>query len=237
MGKMLTTSLSQSEWLERGARAILSVSFGLTLLFAMGIHAAYAADDDEETFEEKILHGLIDPFMKSKPDIDYRERSPLVVPPTRDLPPPESSASVINNPAWPVDADIKRAKENARIRREARRRNPDDDARVLRPDQMVRGPVKPGAGNGPSAPQDVAGSDGRVMSPNELGYKGGLFSGLFSGGSTKQETAVFAGEPARGNLTDPPAGYRTPSPNQPYGLGTEKYQPKAYDFSDKPVGN
>jgi len=38
----------------------------------------------------------------------------------------------------------------------------------------------------------------------------------------KEEYATFTGEPARENLTDPPTGYRTPSPDQPYGIGPEK---------------
>ncbi len=46
--------------------------------------------------------------------------------------------------------------------------------------------------------------------------QGNLFSNIFGGG--KSETANFTGEPARSALTDPPPGYQTPSPNQPYGL-------------------
>jgi hypothetical protein len=38
--------------------------------------------------------------------IDYRERAPLVVPPSRNLPPPQSEASVTANPAWPKDPDV-----------------------------------------------------------------------------------------------------------------------------------
>jgi hypothetical protein len=45
-------------------------------------------------------------------------------------------------------------------------------------------------------------------------------------------------------LTDPPAGYRVPSPDQPYGIGPEKKpgktQPSASDFglaSATPPGN
>jgi len=38
-------------------------------------------------------------------------------------------------------------------------------------------------------------------------------------GGKKEETAKFTGEPPRSSLTDPPPGYQTPSPDQPYGLG------------------
>ena len=56
------------------------------------------------------------------------------------------------------------------------------------------------------------------MRPSELGSKN-FFSGIFSSFSDKEETGTFTGEPVRENLTAPPAGYQTPSPAQPYGLG------------------
>ena len=40
----------------------------------------------------------------------------------------------------------------------------------------------------------------------------------------------FTGEPPRTALTEPPAGYQTPSPDQPYGLGKEASKPKATDY-------
>ena len=36
----------------------------------------------------------------------------------------------------------------------------------------------------------------------------------------------------RGDLTDPPAGYRTPSPEQPYGIGPDKKQAKVKKAGD-----
>ena len=63
------------------------------------------------------------------------------------------------------------------------------------------------------------------MSPKELGSNG-IFSPIFS---TKEEYATFTGEPVRSSLTEPPPGYRTPSPNQPYGLGKQKWTPTKTD--------
>jgi hypothetical protein len=53
----------------------------------------------------------------------------------------------------------------------------------------------------------------------------------------KEEYANFAGEPVRQNLTDPPAGYRIPSPDQPYGISPEKksYKPTGQDMMKTPV--
>ena len=44
-------------------------------------------------------------------------------------------------------------------------------------------------------------------------------------GSKDDEVAKFTSEPPRASLTEPPPGYQTPSPDQPYGLGkaTTKY--------------
>ena len=66
------------------------------------------------------------------------------------------------------------------------------------------------------------------MTPNELGYKGGLFSSFF-GKSDDAEDAKFTGERPRASLTDPPAGYQVPSPDQPYGPG-KAAGPKAEDY-------
>ena len=46
-----------------------------------------------------------------------------------------------------------------------------------------------------------------------------------------QEQVTFTGEPPRTSLLEPPPGYRTPSPSQPYGIGIAK--PKAADLSDR----
>jgi hypothetical protein len=59
-----------------------------------------------------------------------------------------------------------------------------------------------------------------------------------SGWFDKTEYANFAGEPVRQDLTDPPVGYRVPSPEQPYGISTEKkaFKPSAQDFGYGQIG-
>ena len=78
--------------------------------------AARAGDDDvqNESTTDKIMHtfGLKGPDDKDY-EINYGERSPLVVPPNRNLPPPVSTNSP-PAPNWPVDPEITaRAKSNA----------------------------------------------------------------------------------------------------------------------------
>jgi hypothetical protein len=91
----------------------------------------------------------------------------------------------------------------------------------LRPDQLTpgaRGQKRQQArttDNGYDAP---ASGFGNQLLPSQLGTpKNGVFSAMFD--NKKEETAKFTGEPPRVSLTEPPPGYQTPSPEQPYGLG------------------
>lgn len=213
-------------------RKVLAAALGAVLL--LGVPLAHAADDDDEdlTFEQKLMRQLFGGFLSPGADIDYRERSPLVVPPTRDLPPPAQGTAATATPAWPVDADVKRRKEESKQRKQARRIQSDnEEGRALRPDELNVG-RKAGAGR-------VTGSQPKPeddrMTPNQLGYKGGMWSNMF--GYKKEEPVPFAGEPPRTSLIEPPVGYRTPSSKQPYGIiGEEKYTPKAVKPEDIPIG-
>ncbi len=217
---------------KRGMRAALAVAFGAALLLAGGMHFAKAADDekDEETFEQKILKD----FMRGigaevgDPKIDYHERSPLVVPPTRNLPPPENAKALAGNPAWPQDHDRKAAKKRQAKANPWANNDPD---RVLRPDELERG-RKAGAGK-VTAPGTNEYDIGRALNPSELDYKGGLWGSLFN--SKKEESEPFVGEPPRTSLTAPPSGYQTPSPKYPYGISPDKKTPLP-SVTDRAVG-
>jgi hypothetical protein len=90
-----------------------AVALGIGLL--MSANVARAGDDDSDsdmTFEEKIIDGIMRGIGGTNMEnrgIDYRERSPLVVPPKLDLPPPASTQAK-NAPNWPKDPDEKRRK-------------------------------------------------------------------------------------------------------------------------------
>ena len=70
-------------------------------------------------------------------------------------------------------------------------------------------------------------SDGEAsnLAPSQLGYFGGLFSWPGFGFGEKEEYGTFKKEPPRRSLTDPPIGYRTPSPAQPYGIAKSTPRP------------
>ncbi len=188
---------------------------------------ARAADDAplDTRIMRSIMEGL--GLKKDGEGINYQERAPLVLPNGRTLPPPEKSDAAANNPAWPKDPDVARRK--AEIENERKSYTAEDverEANPLRPDQLTPG----------GKPHNVAGQNpvtnsatiGDKLSPSELGYKGGLFGNMF--GKKDQDVANFTGEPPRASLTEPPPGYQTPSPSQPYGLGKEMTAPKAFDY-------
>lgn len=195
----------------------------LALSALLGAVPAVAGEDDEVSFDQKIMRSIMDGLglkRDGEAGINYQERAPLVIPPSRDLPPPENSDAVIaNNPAWPKDPDIERRKLEAA---QERNRNISDEREreqnPLSPAQMTPGgrPKKRQArtDDGYQAP---ASGFGNQVPPSELGWKGSLFGAMF--GDKKEETAKFTGEPPRSTLTDPPTGYQTPSPDQPYGVG------------------
>jgi hypothetical protein len=153
--------------------------------------------------------------------IDYRERSPLVVPPRIDLPPPDASAKV-QSPNWPKDPDV--AARKAAAAASGSKYAPGEDARMsarpLTPAEMAPKRVrKTSTANDVGTPGEP--NKNIVLSPKQLGYEGGLFKSMF-GGSNKGESAEFKGEPSRGELTQPPTGYQTPSPNYAYGTGPKE---------------
>jgi hypothetical protein len=179
------------------------------LLVCANSGVARAGDDDNDSFLSKFERtlGLKNPNAMEY-GINYSERSPLVVPPTRDLPRPEAARA----PAvadWPKDADI-RKREEAKADDKVRP-HPDyviESSRPLRPDELnnVHGT--------PISSPSSSSNDQQVDPPKKSIFSFNWFK--------KEEYATFTGEPARGSLTDPPPGYLTPSPDQPYGVGEEQ---------------
>jgi hypothetical protein len=219
---------NKSGALSRGLRLAM-VALGVGLMMASGV--ARAQDDDEndgKTFEEKIIEGIMAGVGGTNMEnrgIDYRERSPLVVPPKLDLPPPESVKGEIKDPNWPKDPDEARRKA-AIAARKKENKDPREASRLLTPSELNVGrtaaPIR--TNNDPEQPGNS--SNNPMLSPSQLGYNGG-FSGLFGG--NKAETAPFKGEPTRESLTQPPSGYQTPSPNFAYGTGPKESLNKEYN--------
>ena len=170
--------------------------------------------------------------------INYQERAPLVIPPGHDLlPEPERSVTPQRQSGLA---------EGSRTWSAASAKRPRSTASATRPTNASASKIlcvriswrRALAANrrrqpGPTTaikrlhPASAAG-----CRPSELGYTGGLFGAMF--GKKKEEQAKFTGEPPRTSLTEPPSGYQTPSPDQPYGLAKGVAPKKAYNDYYRP---
>jgi hypothetical protein len=220
---------NSSRALSRGLRLAI-VALGVGLVMTAGAARAQEDDEDDKTFEEKVIEGIMAGIGGTNMEnrgIEYRERSPLVVPPKLDLPPPASVSGEVKDPNWPKDPDEARRKA-AIAARKKENKDPREASRILTPSELnKRGPKASSTADSDSVAQP-GGNPGAnaVLSPSQLGYSGG-FSGLFGG--NKAEVAPFKGEPTRESLTQPPSGYQTPSPNFAYGTGPKESLNKEYN--------
>jgi hypothetical protein len=218
-------------------RALRLAAVVLGIGLVMASNAARAEDDeDDSTFEEKIIKQIMTGIGGTNMEntgIEYRERSPLVIPPRTDLPPPAAAAAEAPVPNWPKDPEVKRRKE-AKAARKKDNKDPVEAARILSPSELAVGKT---AAAKRSAETNQPGDPGAnaILSPSQLGYDGGVL-GFFKGNKT--ETAPFKGEPTRDTLTMPPSGYQTPSPGYAYGTGpkeslvNKEYNPSQGKYGD-----
>ena len=181
----------------------MTVPIGIAMLLMAGVHLLYFAGG-----ATTVLVG-----------------APLVLPSSRNLPPPEKTSA--KAAGWPDDPDVKEARRVQLERKKLHSHVEGVDDRPLRPSEMSNAPP-PGRDDG--KPRKSAEESAAPSSLKELGTKS-IFS-LSSWNSlwgSNEEYSTFAGEPTRESLVDPPPGYRTPSPNQPYGVGKEKWTPPPTD--------
>ena len=210
---------------------VISLSLGL----AMSAGPARAGDDDR-TFTEKVTDGFYGMIRGTNMDnrgIDYRERSPLVVPPTLDLPPPASASADVPIANWPKDPDERQRKAVIA----AKKKNAPPPARVqvtaaggqVQPINIAP-PVEPqqAAVPGTTRPAYASDRNGTALVDPVYDKPGDLFTGggadlandiglgnLF--GTTKVAPVEPGTEPARQALTQPPVGYQTPAAGYAYG--------------------
>lgn len=204
----------------RHNRTGVCLALPLAIVFIAAI--ANPASAQEPTAMQKFLDaiGVIE---IPKDPIVYRERAPLVVPPSPGLIPPRSAEDISKyNPDWPVDHDNRRAKSGDA---DAHLKTEDSfySGLPLSPAELNRGRISRAAASRQRVP-DVPGPenhDTNRLTPSQLGFKGW--------NAKKDEKVVFTGEPERRYLTEPPPGLRTPSFDAPYGIVTERPEPKRRD--------
>jgi hypothetical protein len=207
-----------------------AVALGVGLLLASGAARAEDPEDEDKTFEEKIIEGIMKGIGGTNMDntgIDYRERSPLVVPPKLDLPPPAAAAAEVKAPNWPKDPDEARRKAAVAARKKANK-DPMEASRILTPSELDAAKTAKGTSGGTRDSNSDAPGGGynSILSPSQLGFDG-RFSNLFGG--NKAEVKEFKTEPPRESLTQPPPGYQTPSSGFAYGTGPKESLNKEYN--------
>jgi type IV secretory pathway VirB10-like protein len=197
-----TGLLVQNPITQNLSTALRLAAIALSIGLVMTVSAARAGSDDEDSrsFSEKFVDSIKSGFSTTNMDskgIDYRERSPLVVPPQLDLPPPAAAASQATAPNWPKDPDEKRRKAALA----ARKKSVTNSTHELTPAEAEAARASVAASEQPQPQQS--------FTEKMNNYLGG----------TKPEVGQFKGEPTRETLTQPPPGYQIPSPNYAYGVG------------------
>jgi hypothetical protein len=213
-------------------RATFAALLGVTVIAGFSVNAARAEDDtdgEEPTLADTaairyLLKGLGWRRGDDEKSINYRERSPLVLPNGKDLPAPEKTTPLSKTAGWPDDPDVKRAKKKRDEERKRKSYTEGVDDRPLMPNELS----KAGSGKGDNKGDNptILGSKNEEESarPSTIQELGAPAKGIFSKvWGNKEEQATFTGEPRRESLIEPPAGYRTPSPSQPYGIGKDTW--------------
>src|SRR3954453_7981281 len=128
-----------SGWMMRNrsqatVRALRLAALVLGIGLVVTSSAARAEDDeDDSTFEEKVIKQIMTGLGGTNMEnagIEYRERSPLVVPPKIELPPPASAAIEAPVPNWPKDPDVQKRKAAVAARKKDNK-DPREASRIL----------------------------------------------------------------------------------------------------------
>src|SRR5438105_5284286 len=130
------------------AMRLAVVALGVGLVLMAGAARAEDDEEDDKTFEEKIIEGLMAGIGGTNMEnrgIEYRERSPLVVPPKLDLPPPAGTTAEAKAPNWPKDPDEQRRKAAIAARKKANK-DPMEASRILTPSELAQAKGKKSSG-------------------------------------------------------------------------------------------
>lgn len=192
---------------------------GAGLALALGLGACGAgngvATASGGTFEESFLvqtlsgTGIVE---SRREPIDYRPRSPLVLPQNYELRQPEQATAAAN---WPNDPDRQRSSREAELAgltpEDYRRRTSsgEEGARLLSDEEMRAGTRRAGSfSNRHGVPGEMIDSQNVRLMPDQLRVRRD---------TDADRMRTQGAEPARQYLTDPPAGFRTPVAQTPEG--------------------
>lgn len=122
--------MSTAPWTKHLRPAPWVMALGLAALLTCA-GSAWAADEEDPPFIEGVFSAL---GIKPQSSIDYRERSPLVVPPTRDMPPPVADKK---HSAWPADLSAKRTTDT-RTRKVEWTKDNYSESKVAEPSNLTK---------------------------------------------------------------------------------------------------
>ena len=134
--------------------------------------------------------------------------------------PVEPNSARIRNPDFPIDPEVKAAQKRKKSGNRIVSRALDDpsyNGRTLRPDELKLRGAASKRGSGTDASTNDAQS-----TVHELGVPSIAKMLPMIGREQHEKPIEFTSEPERQTLTQPPAGYLTPSKNAPYGVVTKE---------------
>ncbi len=214
------------------ARGNWLVAVGASALLGLAAVPALALDDDGHqsifgTFSGLLTTSIGIPGLtpnQEKPAINYRERAPLVLPPSSNLRTPLPPVRQ-RNAAWPVDHDVQKARRAARPAGTVLR---DDAGNEILSPQYLRNTGRLSS-NPPRDPVAEACdmSDPLARPCNVKGMWDVLKNNRLTGSGSKD--LVPGQEPPRTALTDPPVGLRMPNKRAKYTFEPVKDTPIAPD--------
>lgn len=177
--------------------------------FGCSAGVARAADDGYQDVFSSVLTAVGVLRADQSPEIDYRERAPLVLPPKMELAKPVP-AGAARTAAWPQDPDvIKRRKADAEARMPSANVLGNVNNRMSK-EELMKGRVA-GTENMPeiAARRDACGNNGNarnclLVNPDELKAMNERYQ---ASGNGEKDQLVAGQEPDRMYLTQPPKGY------------------------------
>jgi hypothetical protein len=154
-------------------------------------------------------------FGTDKADIEYKQRAPLVVPPSSTLPKPQE-AGANRSAAWPDDPDVARRKaerDSSNILFQSTESYRANTRPLLSQEELRRGRVT-GRGNGPDGVAEDHNNYNNQIAPIRVGRE-------MAARQSQTDTAnlQYGTEPARRYLHEPPTGYRRPAGTAALGPG------------------
>lgn len=185
-----------------------------TLLVGGLLLAATPAFAQEGMLFQNLVKGM-GLFGTDKADIEYKQRAPLVVPPSSALPKPQE-AGASRSAAWPDDPDVARRKaerDSSNIlftNSESYRANTKP---LLSQEELRRGRVT-GRTNGPEGIVEDHNTGNNQIAPIRIGREMAARQA-----QTDVSNLAYGSEPRRQYLHEPPSGYRRPAGTAPLGPG------------------